>query len=203
MAQMLITAVLIFAAAISTAQTNLASRERALRKTGGFLFREIQNGERVVSLIDETGKGESELAAFRSTLIDIMGVPVVIGQDDTNAVVRLYLTESGPFTVNVADRSAKVPLGKDSDSTRTNLGKAFLAVCAADSNLMTQEGMLLVAGTMTGQGMKPIRRTTYRNAVREGWAPPPTNDFQRAVWDEIKGAATNAPPAKATAPAAQ
>lgn len=195
MARMLVTAVLMFAAAIATAQTNLSPKERALRKTGGFLFREIQNGERVVSLIDETGKGESELATFRNTLIDLMGVPVVIGQDDTNAVVRLYLTESGPFAVDVVGRSAKVPLGKDSESTQMNLGKAFLAVCAADASLLTQEGMLLVAGTMTRHGMKPIRRTTYRNAVREGWAPPPTNNFQRAIWDATKAAATNAPTA--------
>jgi hypothetical protein len=30
--------------------------------------------------------------------------------------------------------------------------------------------------------------TTYRNAVMEGWAPAPTNDIQRAVWDAVKSA---------------
>lgn len=38
--------------------------------------------------------------------------------------------------------------------------------------------------------------TTYRNACREGWAPPPTNDYQKAIWDRVmaeKAAATNAP----------
>ncbi len=28
-------------------------------------------------------------------------------------------------------------------------------------------------------------RTTYRRAVAEGWAPPPTNDYQKAVWDRV------------------
>ena len=35
-------------------------------------------------------------------------------------------------------------------------------------------------------------RTTYRRAVVEGWAPAPTNDYQKAIWD---AAHTNAPAA--------
>jgi hypothetical protein len=36
-------------------------------------------------------------------------------------------------------------------------------------------------------GMEPQRKTTYRKAVEEGWAPAPTNDFQKAIWEELKG----------------
>jgi hypothetical protein len=43
--------------------------------------------------------------------------------------------------------------------------------------------ILLHAQTL---GMRPARRTPYRKAVEEGWAPPPTNDIQRAIWDELK-----------------
>ena len=35
-------------------------------------------------------------------------------------------------------------------------------------------------------GMKPQRMTTYRKAVEEGWAPVPANDFQKAIWKELK-----------------
>ena len=35
-------------------------------------------------------------------------------------------------------------------------------------------------------GIKPIRTTTYRKACEEGWAPAPTNGFQKAIWDEVK-----------------
>ena len=49
-------------------------------------------------------------------------------------------------------------------------------------------------------GAKRGRRTTYLRACEEGWAPAPTNDYQRAIWDEVKSAAaTNAP--SATPPA--
>ncbi len=31
-------------------------------------------------------------------------------------------------------------------------------------------------------GIKPVKRTTYSIAVKEGWAPTPTNDVQKAIW---------------------
>lgn len=34
-------------------------------------------------------------------------------------------------------------------------------------------------------GVSPAVITTYRNACHQGWAPQPTNDYQKAVWDEI------------------
>lgn len=34
-------------------------------------------------------------------------------------------------------------------------------------------------------GVTPYKQATYRTACKQGWAPPPTNDVQRAVWDEI------------------
>lgn len=33
-------------------------------------------------------------------------------------------------------------------------------------------------------GVKAPRRVSYRVAVREGWASSPTNDYQKAVWEE-------------------
>ena len=34
-------------------------------------------------------------------------------------------------------------------------------------------------------GITPYSRVTYRRACQEGWAPQPTNSFQKAVWDEV------------------
>ena len=34
-------------------------------------------------------------------------------------------------------------------------------------------------------GVKPYRLTTYRKACEEGWANPPTNDVQKAIWDKV------------------
>jgi len=40
---------------------------------------------------------------------------------------------------------------------------------------------------ITKLGIVPARMTSYRKACEEGWAPAPTNDFQKAIWDEVRG----------------
>lgn len=34
-------------------------------------------------------------------------------------------------------------------------------------------------------GVKSLQLVPYRHAVQEGWAMPPTNDVQKAIWDQI------------------
>ena len=38
-------------------------------------------------------------------------------------------------------------------------------------------------------GLGKVRTVTYRAACLQGWAPAPTNDHQRAIWDEVKAKA--------------
>lgn len=35
-------------------------------------------------------------------------------------------------------------------------------------------------------GIQPYVVATYRKACEEGWAPTPTNDVQKAIWDDIR-----------------
>ena len=37
-------------------------------------------------------------------------------------------------------------------------------------------------------GIKTWTRVTYKDACEEGWAPAPTNEFQKAVWDKVHSA---------------
>ncbi len=34
-------------------------------------------------------------------------------------------------------------------------------------------------------GIGAIRTTSYKNACEEGWAPTPTNDYQKAIWKKV------------------
>ena len=43
-----------------------------------------------------------------------------------------------------------------------------------------------MARNLNALGFKPRRRLTYRRACQEGWAPAPTNEFQKAVWEQVK-----------------
>ena len=35
-------------------------------------------------------------------------------------------------------------------------------------------------------GIRPLRTVTYKKACEEGWAPAPTNDIQKAIWNGAK-----------------
>ena len=35
-------------------------------------------------------------------------------------------------------------------------------------------------------GVTPYKQATYRTACKQGWAPPPTNDVQKAIWDKVR-----------------
>lgn len=42
-----------------------------------------------------------------------------------------------------------------------------------------------VLKSMENIGIKPYRNTTYRRACEQGWAPSPTNEYQKAVWEKV------------------
>ena len=51
--------------------------------------------------------------------------------------------------------------------------------------------MARMQGLWKRLGVKKERRTPYRVAVQEGWAPAPTNDYQKAIWDEVHAVPKN------------
>ena len=38
---------------------------------------------------------------------------------------------------------------------------------------------------MKARGMTPTRIASYKKACQEGWAPAPTNDVQKAIWEKV------------------
>ena len=38
---------------------------------------------------------------------------------------------------------------------------------------------------MAARGVTPHYRCPYFKACEEGWAPAPTNEYQRAVWEKV------------------
>ena len=42
-------------------------------------------------------------------------------------------------------------------------------------------------------GIKTISIATYRTACQQGWAPAPTNDVQRAIWEQVKAEQSEKP----------
>ncbi len=59
-----------------------------------------------------------------------------------------------------------------------------------DSEKIPADVMMRSSGFLLGLGVRPFRLTTYRKACEEGWAPAPTNDVQRAIWDKVHAVPT-------------
>ena len=54
-----------------------------------------------------------------------------------------------------------------------------------------QDSARRVKGYLISLGMAPSEYVSYRKACTEGWAAQPTNDIQKAVWDNVHTLPTN------------
>jgi len=50
---------------------------------------------------------------------------------------------------------------------------------------LTMDSQMLIMKTLTARGMTQTRKTSYRKACEQGWAPQPTNDYQKAIWKQV------------------
>ena len=127
-------------------------------------------------------------------------------------------------TVNVTKLTTDNPdAGKLASRTKKEIWRAVaLAMGAADSMfqpcLMKQITTLAeldaapdapcpepynkILVTARKLGCSPPRRSPYKHACEQGWAPPPTNDVQRAIWNAVKSDKERGPtnPIKITPP---
>ena len=55
-----------------------------------------------------------------------------------------------------------------------------------DGNTIGPEPYLRIGKTLEKMGIRQYYRSTYKSACRQGWAPPPTNDVQKAIWDKVQ-----------------
>lgn len=87
-------------------------------------------------------------------------------------ILRAFATSAGAFYAAPGDFVVR-PISKPSELDqllREDFGAALL-------NLFPH--------TLPVFGVTPAQQASYRNAVRQGWAPAPTNDVQKAIWDSI------------------
>ena len=141
---------------------------------------------------------------------------VIAVVDDTDSPVMAVAPEERWATVNVA----KLAVGADGKETqgeflasrlRKELLRAFAFLCGGAGSQF--EGNIMCASQvaqldeyqefvpmdmvkraekyMTRCGVTPLRIATYRTACKEGWAPAPTNDFQKAIWNEVRAIPKN------------
>jgi hypothetical protein len=135
---------------------------------------------------------------------DKAGYPsLLVAPENCWAFINLAtLKENGQFTSKTEERLRKEiwrAFGNIMGAANTSTVGCVLKPVFSVNDLDQVEGFVVgpeIINKVIEQsrllGMKPHRKAYYRTAIAEGWAPPPTNDVQRALW--IKAGKT--PPKK-------
>lgn len=55
-----------------------------------------------------------------------------------------------------------------------------------DSEAVSPEPATKIAKHLQKLGILQFKRITYKQACIEGWAPPPADEFQKAIWEKIR-----------------
>ena len=141
----------------------------------------------VVRVIDETGKppllvapeewwAEVNVAALGSDLKGETALAKFVPSRLRKEVMRAFAYAAGAggsgFGGNILDTTCVRDL---------DYREEFIPADALDLSLTHLES----------RGVTRAETVTYRNACSEGWAPAPTNDIQKAIWDKV-----HAPPSK-------
>jgi hypothetical protein len=129
--------------------------------------------------------------------------------DDPSLPASLIALESKWGMMNIAALLSDTP---DSQTAQKRIIKQFIRVasltfgggCSQYSGSPLQpafnnkqldairgEGLTIdivksMSRNLTTLGMKPSFRATYRKACEEGWAPAPTNEYQKVIWEQVK-----------------
>ena len=158
--------------------------------------------------LKEFGEGLSAYA----TAVEKLGCGALVAiVSDATSPAMLAAPEDGWAVVNVSkmDRNLKTDSAKAkflAPRIRREVLRAFAYACNAggsgySGNLMSigkledvdlrdeyypYDTMQQIANCLRERGVMPAKEVSYRKACREGWAPAPTNDIQKAVWDKVR-----------------
>ena len=130
-------------------------------------------------------------------LVDVDGLPALLtAPEDGWSVVNVSaLASDKPDSATLASRVRKESLRAFAFVT----GGAYMTKAdfimrdvrkPGDLDVLPAEqfGLEIVSQVMRSApryGLVPWHQSTYKKACQEGWAPQPTNEFQRVIWNEI------------------
>lgn len=176
-----------------------------LRQANGILRYQVKiNAERVISAPDVAAKpNTAAVKKLGGTLAVFVkddaacDVTVLAAPDSRWAVVNVAALDAdkpgdeilGARVKKAVLRAAALICGGGSSQYSMSLAGAFKDP-VKDYDRFAKAGLPgdtygRMADYLLTLGMRPINRTTYINACQEGWAPQPTNEFQKAIWDKV------------------
>lgn len=169
------------------------------------------NARTMLSLPVEIVKCEAGKCCADASSDDRVGLKVVIADDAQSPLKMFAAPDDRLVRVNVAALAADGATGEKLDvRARKELWRGLVYGLGGGNNEFP--GCLMVPATTLQEldalkarmpcpapfnammstarkiGIGQAGRVTYRQACREGWAPEPTNDYQKVIWNEVHAA---------------
>jgi len=145
----------------------------------------------------------SETVGAGVLLVEDKKMPIVLASPDSRwAVLNVAaLSSDGPTPEKLFERFTKVywcavarALGVGNSCSLGCVMIPFTNLSELDRIGVLQpspEPFNKMIDSAAAYGIRTLSIASYRDACRQGWAPAPTNDVQRAIWDEVHAMPTN------------
>ena len=150
-------------------------------------------GIEIVERLPEDGRSRAVLK-----IVDKDNAPsILVAPEEMRGELNIArLLESSPDVGLIEKRFRKelwrafaMTLGAGNSIYQPCLMKTITSIAELDAVALLQpcpEVIDKIQRTADEQKLSRRRMATYRQACREGWAPAPTNDVQKAIWEQVK-----------------
>ena len=190
--------VVVFNAQERVAESNLAATARMLnaRLRVTFAVERLADGEvGVATAKGQLGKSGAAAGVFVIDRPDF-GTTLLAAPEDGWAIVNVAaLAADGaelPFVVTRTQKEVFRALAACANGIDSQSREAMTGMILKPSELDSFPGVMApsdvlsrIGKGLTRLGADPWVETSYISACQHGWAPPPTNDVQKAIWDKV------------------
>ena len=157
---------------VSVDSVNLLNPKKDIEKYGGAVGVAIVDASELPALVVAPEDGWAIVNVAR--LADGTDSSDVIANRTAKELLRAFALSCGcafmSRTQIVLRDDVRSPKDLDSKSIEPSYGV---------------EAQMTLERLLPTYGLMPWKQTTYKKACQEGWAPAPTNEYQKAIWDKI------------------
>ena len=145
-----------------------------------------------VSGADEQRRGRKANVAFY--LVDDTALPMsLVSMEGRWAAINVAKVADGAASADVLKKRAMRELQRVMKALMTSVvvngDTAQIVIKGSDldeisGGVMTPAVLVEMLTGLPAWGITSERTSTYKKACRQGWAPAPTNEFQKAIWEK-------------------
>ena len=168
-----------------------APRPNRRALTGGVVMKPLPEGSRALVFLDaREGVTNHDAVAQCARRVEAMtrlyvkdAAGPVPALGETRDIV-VALVDRAEFTIMPEAGRAIVPArGSDAENSKALWQAAIAIFSLVGREVNDLHGSGIVMSAAESMGIPKVTRAFYVKALQEGWAPPPADEYQRALWE--------------------